>query len=328
MNARTLAALMLLLALPLGAQQSIPQYTVSLKPLSFSGVPALHSFARAVGPQGQWLVVTGRTNGLHTFTSSQNNQPPANAFPPQQANNKLWVIDPASQKVYSANVPAPPLGDSLTVNNAQFYQDADTLYVIGGYGNQTSTSTMTTFSTITAIPVSKTITAIMNGTALPAFQQVTTWYDCNNAASNAYNTCLGTAQGACQPGPSWQQCMLDAATSCTSTQTSTLSACNTAVLSGNATAAKPYLSNTGPSYAMVAGGGMEKVGKVFWLVFGQNFQGLYSVNPGDYGRWPTMQQYTERMAALWIGTMGGQPAAAVLNVLQGNPNPTGNPATA
>lgn len=322
MNARTLVTLSLLCAASLAAQ-SVPQYTVQLNPLTIANVPALHSFARATGPNGQWLVVTGRTNGLHTFTQSSGTTAPANAFPPQQANANLWVIDVSAQKVYPpVPVPAPPLGDSLTVTNALSYQDGDTLYIAGGYGNQTSTQVMTTFPTITAIPVSATINAIMNGKPLPAIQQVTVWYDCVNGASNAYNNCLGPAQAKCTPGPTWQSCMQAANATCEAQQATALANCNSAILSGSASSAKPYLSNTGPSYAAVAGGGMEKVGSIFWLVFGQNFQGLYSVNPADYGRWPTSQIYTERFAALWIGTLGGQLSAAVMNVLQQDPNTT------
>jgi hypothetical protein len=289
------------IAILASAQSSPAQtYTVTLKPVSFPSsvtVPALHSFARAVGSGGQWLIVTGRTNGLHTFPTSPTGAPPPNAFPPPQANKFLWVIDPVAQKVWSAPVPAPPLGDSLTATNTESYQDGDTLYVFGGYGNQTSSSQMTTFRTITVIPVSATINAIMAGKALPAFQQISNWYDCTNAPNL--------------------------------TPPSTEQACNTAILSGNAQAASIYLSSlTGPFYAGVAGGGMEKAGGLFWMVFGQIFQGLYSANPGNMGTYPTKQQYTQSVSALWIGTIGGQLSAAVMNSVLANPVNTGSPPTA
>jgi hypothetical protein len=286
----------LLAAISASAQTApVPAYTVTLKQVSFpSGVtvPPLHSFARAVGTGGQWLIVAGRTNGEHTFPTSPTGAPPPNAFPPQQANRQLWVIDPVAQKTWSAKVPAPPLGDSLTATNVEFYQSGDTLYVFGGYGNQTSSGQMTTFRTITAIPVSATISAVMAGMALPAFQQVANWYDCTNTPS-------------------------------------TMQACNTAILSGNAQAAAPFLSAmTAPFYAGVAGGGMEKAGGLFWMVFGQIFQGLYSANPGNMGSFPTKQQYMQSVAALWVGTIGGKLSAAVMNSVPANPNNTGNPPTA
>lgn len=294
MNRRwSVPVLVLIAALTAGAQTAVPQYTVSLNAVSFphtTTVPGLHSFARAIGPNGQWLFVAGRTNGLHTFPTSNNGAPPANAFPPSQANRKLWVIDPAAQKVWSAPIPAAPLGDSLAVTNPEYVQDGDTLYVFGGYGQQTSTGNMTTFQTITAIPVTATINAIVAGTALPTFQQINTWYDCTIAASAADKQ-----------------------------------ACNTAILAGDAAAAKKFLSPTGPYYAGIAGGGMEKVGSVFWMVFGQIFQGLYSANPGDMGNYPTLQTYTNTLAAIWIGNIGGNLSAAILNTVVGSPNTSGNP---
>lgn len=289
--------LVLLIAISASAQTP-PAYTVTLKKVSFPAavtVPGLHSFARAVGSGGQWLIVTGRTNGLHTFPTSPMGAPPPNAFPPQQANNRLWVIDPVAQKTWSVPVPAAPLGDSLTVTNGEFIQSGDTLYVFGGYGNQSSNSQMTTFRTITAIPVSATIAAIMNGNPLPAFQQVNNWYDCTQPYAPPLSE-----QG-----------------------------CNAAILGGNASQAAPYNSpTTAPFYIGVAGGGMEQAGNIYWMVMGQIFQGLYSANPGNMGTFPTKQQYMNSIAAVWIGMLGGQLSAAILSSRQGNPNNSGNPPTA
>lgn len=298
-STRALAAILPLLAVaPTAAAQNapipVPQYTVTLKQVQFNNgvtVPALQSFARAVGSNGQWLIVTGRTNGLHTFPTSVNGAPPANAFPPAQANTRFWVIDVVQQKVWSAPVPIGAIGDSLSVTNAEYAQSGDTLYVFGGYGQQASTGQMMTFPTITAIPVDETIAAVIAGTPLPVgIQQINTWYDCTIAAAPLV--------------------------------------CNAAILSGSAALAEPYLSSTGPYYAGVAGGGMEMIGPIYWMVFGQNFQGLYSADPGDMGNFPKQQIYMQQLAGLWIGTIGGNLAAAVMNVVQADPNPSGNPPTA
>lgn len=269
-----------------------PAYTVTLKQVNFPSAPALHSFARGIGSGGQWLLVTGRTNGLHAFPTSPDGTPPPNAFPTQQANTKLWVVDPVQEKAWSAPLPSGAIGDSLSATNAEFAQNGDTLYVFGGYGHQSSNDQMTTFRTITAIPVSATITAIMSGTALPAFQQVNTWYDCTKS-------------------PTTQQ------------------ACISAIQSGNATSAAPFLSsNTAPFYIGVAGGGLEQAGGLYWMVMGQIFQGLYSASPGNMGSFPVKQQYMNAVSAVWIGTIGGRLSAAVMNSVAANPNNTGNPATA
>jgi hypothetical protein len=274
---------------------SPPAYSVTLKQVSFPTgvtVPALHSFARAVGTGGQWLFVSGRTNGLHAFPTSPTGAPPPNAFPPQQANKSLWVIDPVAQKVWSAGLPPQPIADALSVSNSEFYQDGDVLYVFGGYGNQTGSGQMTTFRTITAIPVSATISAIMNNKPLPAFSQINNWYDCTLSAAIQQT-------------------------------------CNQAILSGNTQAASTYLSpTTAPFYAGVTGGGVEKAGGLFWVVMGQIFQGLYSASPGNMGTFPTKQQYMNSVAAIWIGTIGGKPSAAVMSSVAADPSNTGNPPTA
>src|SRR5262249_27412129 len=45
----------------------------------------------------------------------------------------------------------------------------------------------------------------------------------------------------------------------------------------------------------LTGGELERIGDDFYLVFGQEFRGLYSVDPGDFGNWPLVQQYSERI---------------------------------
>jgi hypothetical protein len=50
----------------------------------------------------------------------------------------------------------------------------------------------------------------------------------------------------------------------------------------------------------LTGGELERIGDDFYLVFGQDFRGLYSVDPGDFGKWPLVQQYSERIFVLSI----------------------------
>src|SRR5262249_58448605 len=50
----------------------------------------------------------------------------------------------------------------------------------------------------------------------------------------------------------------------------------------------------------LTGGELERIGDDFYLVFGQEFRGLYSVDPGDFGKWPLSQQYSERIFVLSI----------------------------
>ncbi|MEY4460843.1 MAG: hypothetical protein RL429_832, partial [Bacteroidota bacterium] len=59
------------------AQNWFP-YEVSLQPVTFSGLPGLHSFAHGQY-QGEWVLVGGRTDGIHarqpfaSFPAAQNN---------------------------------------------------------------------------------------------------------------------------------------------------------------------------------------------------------------------------------------------------------------
>jgi hypothetical protein len=70
--------------------------------------------------------------------------------------------------------------------------------------------------------------------------------------------------------------------------------CDAAVLSGN----RSGVPTNNCCYTKVTGGGLVKQGNAFYLTFGQDFEGMYSVSPGDYGKWPVIQTYTEQITAL------------------------------
>lgn len=263
---RVLLFLVLLASLtgwPVAAQQEsaapLP-FAIELRELAYDGLPGLHSFAFAQSG-GKWLIVGGRTNGLHSFSRSHGTQPPQNAFPPNHANRRVWVIDPATGQSWSSPLQnlASALADALSATNAAFYQDGNYLFVIGGYGFDSQNNKMTTFGTLTALKVQETIQAVINGQALaPHIQQAATYTD---------QTRGGVARS---------------------------------------------------FYFQAAGGGLEKVGNTFYLIFGQLFDGLYSADPGDSGRFPVEQKYTERVVAL---TITPEPlAASVVKVIQQDPN--------
>ena len=161
--------LLILLIMAIGAPVSLAQtpallpFQVDLVEVSFPGAPALHSFA-AAQLDGKWLFIGGRTNGIHSFDPL-----PINNFPPSQANHWVWVVDPGQSRATSVDLYGitPPLGliaDALSSNNAQSFQDGNTLYVIGGYGYNRSTNLMQTFPTLTAINVPGIISAVESGT--------------------------------------------------------------------------------------------------------------------------------------------------------------------
>ena len=135
-------------------------FALELETITLRNTPALHSvaFARAVG---KWLIACGRTNGLHGFN-------PATGFPANAANDKLWVVNPETQEVWSASVSSLPntLADPLRSTNPQFFKDGDYLYIVGGYGRDSAQDRFVTFNTLTAIHVQGMMNAIMNNQSL------------------------------------------------------------------------------------------------------------------------------------------------------------------
>lgn len=140
--------------------------------MDIDGAPRLQSFAAAQA-DGKWLFVGGRIAGLHTFQPATQQQP-VNNFPPAEMNERVWVIDPAMQEVWSAPLPAAT-GAFLKMTNPAFEQDGDTLYIAGGYGLLPGASgpggadNMRTFDTLTAIGVSGAIQAVIDGEPLAPF---------------------------------------------------------------------------------------------------------------------------------------------------------------
>jgi len=153
-------------------------FTIEIQPVNMPGLPALQSPVYAQDEvsgspfQGDWLLFGGRTNGLHTFNSSDN-------FPPQDQSETIYVVNPTTGQVWSAawsatDVPAewlPPLYST----NQQSYQDGDTLYTVGGYGALDQGGTFanyTTYDTLTALSIDGMINAVVNRGDIAALSQI------------------------------------------------------------------------------------------------------------------------------------------------------------
>src|SRR5690606_13125810 len=66
-------------------------YAVSLRRVkTATTLPTLQSFAAATH-DGLWVLIGGRTNGLHNFSND-----PLKNFPPSDQNKRIWVIDPVT----------------------------------------------------------------------------------------------------------------------------------------------------------------------------------------------------------------------------------------
>ncbi|MGE0568390.1 MAG: T9SS type A sorting domain-containing protein [Bacteroidia bacterium] len=149
-------------------QQISFAYGVSLKPITITNLPGVHSFAFAQS-NDKWLIVGGRLDGLHA-------RQPFNAFPASSNNNNLYVVDVALGQFWSAPLTSLSVSiqEQLQSTNMNFYQDNDTLYIIGGYGYSNTSLDHITYPNLTSIHVSGLISAIISNSSItPFIKQIT-----------------------------------------------------------------------------------------------------------------------------------------------------------
>lgn len=133
-------------------------FIVSVREVRYQPAPALHSFAVAVH-DGKWLLICGRTNGVHRARN------PASTFPSKFANEYIHVLDPACNATWKVGLPEKHQ-IRFRATNAEFYQDGDALYVVGGYRPKTDADAVGgdhTFPTLTAVRVPEIMAAITAG---------------------------------------------------------------------------------------------------------------------------------------------------------------------
>jgi hypothetical protein len=144
-------------------------YHISLQPydLGATELPTLHSFA-AGHQDGKWVLIAGRTNGLHGFETTG-----PNGFEPETQNRDVWVIDPITRQSWHRPLDDSDGGlstaelNSLTPSNNQFYQRGEQLYMTGGYGVQSILNDGTpingTFDRLSAIDLPGIVDWVMTG---------------------------------------------------------------------------------------------------------------------------------------------------------------------
>ena len=200
-----------------------------------ASVPTLQSFASGIY-DGQWVLIAGRTNGLHGFSDDGL----AN-FPPRYQNTDVWVIDPASKETWSRSLDDGTTGltsseiDSLSSTNTESYQDGNTLYIVGGYVYSRAINNFTTYNALSAID-------------LPTLVD---WVKGTDATLHT-NTILQVA--------------------------------------GEESSDSSYDGG----FFQVTGGGLEKIGDRYQLIFGQKFEGPYA-----HGS-TTFQVYTSQIRSFDI----------------------------
>ena len=142
-------------------------FHIHLEPMSIPGVGGLQSYAFGQH-DGKWLIIGGRLDGLHR-------RQPFAAFDEAGNNNQLLVIDPTTQKKWSAPLTSlpVPMQEQLSSTNMQFIQSGDFLYLTGGYGYSKTAAEHITHGKLTAVKVSAVMAAIVDGTGFAAhFRQI------------------------------------------------------------------------------------------------------------------------------------------------------------
>ncbi len=116
-----------------------PPFSIQLQPVNLSQAPAVQSFAHAEW-QGKWLLLGGRTDGLHR-------RQPFATFAADGNNTRLYVVDITSGQVWQRSLTELPTGlrEQLQSSNMEHYQHLDKLYLIGGYAYSASVDDQITF---------------------------------------------------------------------------------------------------------------------------------------------------------------------------------------
>lgn len=135
-----------------------PGFTISLTPIKTKNyLPGLQSFVWATS--GNYLLlIGGRTEGFHGLTNDDT------TFKVRKANDSIFVINMSdyTYRALALNTKDPDLFQ-FSSSNMEFKQDGDTLYMVGGFGVNDTTSLQSnyTFNRMVAIRVSAMIKLVI-----------------------------------------------------------------------------------------------------------------------------------------------------------------------
>lgn len=153
-------------------------FDVSIEETTLTDAPGLHSFV--VGQhQGKWLLIGGRTDGLHQ-------RQPFAAFLASENNLMAYVIDPVNLQHWSVSLSSlpTPLFEQLQSTNMEFVQRDTVLYIVGGYGYSATANDHITHGRLTAVNIPTLMTMIINdGNISGQFRSVA---DVNMAVTGGY----------------------------------------------------------------------------------------------------------------------------------------------
>lgn len=144
-------------------------YSLTLEGFSIAGFPGLHSAVVAGAPE-KLLMIGGRRNGLHGFpTNAMAAQNPA--FPKTEANDTIYALDLVNRKLLgSAQVGSlpPKVVKQFMATNTESELLNGWLYIIGGYGADPKTGTLSTLGYVTVVNFDALANAVINKQPLDA----------------------------------------------------------------------------------------------------------------------------------------------------------------
>lgn len=115
--------------------------------------------------KNNWVFIAGRINGMHGFG------PPPN-FPADKQNTDIYVVNAETGVTISRSLFDPSSGltqqqiDTLSVTSPEGFQEGTTLYLVGGYGLDAATLTMTTKPVLTALNLPGIINWVQTGSSI------------------------------------------------------------------------------------------------------------------------------------------------------------------
>ncbi|MBL8000222.1 MAG: hypothetical protein JNL32_16485, partial [Candidatus Kapabacteria bacterium] len=136
-------------------------FRIDVQPYQIDSMPALHSGVFCES-DGKWLLIGGRTNGLHGFQGLI-------LFPEYTQNTTIYVVDPSARKLWTATTDAVPaqIREHINSSNMQWVATSNgMLHIIGGYGYSNVRDSFITFPYRTSVRIDELINAVTNKTSL------------------------------------------------------------------------------------------------------------------------------------------------------------------
>jgi len=133
-------------------------------------MPTLQSFVS--GEQnGQWVMIGGRTNGLHGFSTNG-----LTNFPVAFQSRDVWVVDPVTKQSWSRSLEGSGLPtsvvDLLTAANYEETEAGGKLYMIGGYGFDRTQNKFKTYDTLTSVDLNGLIAWVKGDPTAPPLTSI------------------------------------------------------------------------------------------------------------------------------------------------------------